>query len=78
MLNDITNCMNETKSLTNLPHQQNNNVKYCRLGSTSTLIKQTYFYLQNIQYILKLLLFCVSHQSTMMLSYENAQVFSKC
>jgi len=43
MLNDITNCMNETKSLTNLPHQQNNNVKYCRLGSTSTLIKQTFF-----------------------------------
>jgi hypothetical protein len=28
MLNDITNCMNETKSLANLSHQQNNNVKY--------------------------------------------------
>jgi hypothetical protein len=41
MLNDISNCMNETKSLANLPHQQNNNVKYCRLGPTSTLIKQT-------------------------------------
>jgi hypothetical protein len=44
MLNDITNCMNETKSLANLPHQQNNNVKYGRLGSTSTLIKQTIFF----------------------------------
>lgn len=44
MLNDITNCMNETKSLANLPHQQNNNVKYCRLRSTSTLTKQTFVF----------------------------------
>jgi hypothetical protein len=44
MLNDITNCMHETKPLANLPHQQNNNVKYCRLGSTSTLIKTNNYY----------------------------------